>query len=103
MAVTQYEIDSYITNIRSAITEFGGKLSVKQRIGNPDIYCDKIKLMLLSGYLDSICDYFLQYSQNITDGVLDESDYNFFTVSEIRDIMQHINNICNTNYILINL
>ena len=94
MAATVLEVDSYITNIRNAIADYGETLSIKQRIGNEDIFCDRIKLMLLSGYLDCISDYFLEdpYATN-----------NFFTVAEIRDIMQHINNICGTNYILINL
>jgi len=88
------EIDTYITNIRTAITEYGKALSLKQQLGNTNILCDKMKLMLLSGYLDCISDYFI------------EDDYennNFFTNAEIRDIMQYINNICRTNYILVNL
>jgi hypothetical protein len=90
MSATASEIDNYIADIRTAITEFGGKLSIKQRIGNTDIYCDRIKLMLLSGFLDCISDYFLQDPYET---------YNFFTIAEIRDVMQHINNICGTNYI----
>jgi hypothetical protein len=100
MAATQLEIDSYIVNIRSAFADYGEALALKQRLGKTDIFCDKMKLMLLSSYIDCINDYMLQYSQNITDGVSDVSDYNFFTVAEIRDVMQHINNICKTNYII---
>jgi hypothetical protein len=95
MSVTQDQIDIYITDIRSAVADFGGALAVKQKIGNQDIYCDKIKLMLLSGYLDCLYDYFLQYPED------DDPDItNFFTTSEIRDVMQHLNNICGTYYIL---
>jgi hypothetical protein len=98
MAATQLEIDAYIADVRSAIADFGEYLSIRQRLGKKDIYCDKIKLMLLSGYLDCICDYFLQYPDDI-----DPDTTNFFTTEEIRDIMQHINNICDTNYIISNL
>ena len=98
MAVIQSEIDTYITDIRSAIADYGNTLAVQQQIGNHDTWAGRLKLMLLSAYLDCISDYFLQY--------LDDADpdiTNFFTTAEIRDIMQHINNICKTNYILINL
>ena len=99
MAATQAEIDSYITNIRSAVADYGEWLSIKQQIGKTDIFCDRLKLMLLSAYLDCISDYFLDDGSG--DGFYE--DNNFFTVAEIRDIMQHINNICGTNYILVNL
>ena len=94
MAATQAEIDSYITNIRSAVADYGEWLSIKQQIGKTDIFCDRLKLMLLSAYLDCISDYFLDD---------DYENNNFFTTAEIRDVMQHINNICKTNYILVNL
>lgn len=93
MASTQLQIDEYITNIRSAISDFADTVARKQRMGKSDIYCERIKLMLLSAYLDCICDYFLE-------GDTYEDD-NFFTTSEVRDVMQHINNICKTNYILL--
>jgi hypothetical protein len=94
MAATSAEIDAYIRDIRDAYTTFGDVLSRKQRLGRRDVYRDKVKLMLLSGFLDCISDYFLQDPYE---------DYNFFTAAEIRDIMQHINNICDTNYIIYNL
>ena len=91
MAASDSEISAYITSIRVAVTEFGNDVAKKQMLGKRDILCDRIKLMLLSGYLDCIIDYFLQspYSSN-----------NLFTTDEIHDVMQHINNICGTNYIL---
>lgn len=94
MAATEAEVNQYITDIRTAVADYGEKVSKKQRFGKQDIYCEKVKLMLVSGYLDCICDYFL------------ETDYttnNFFTTAEIRDVMQHLNNICGTNYILVTL
>jgi hypothetical protein len=92
---TQAQIDTYMTDIRSAICDFGEALAIKEKIGNQDIYCDKLKLMLLSGFLDCMSDYLLQYPD-------DEypDDTNFFTTDQIRDVQQHINNICGTFYIL---
>lgn len=95
MAATQLQIDTYITNVRSAVADYGEGLSIKQRMGERDIYCDRIKLMLLSCYLDCLYDYFLQYPGEANPDVT-----NFFTKSEIRDVMQHVNNICGTFYII---
>lgn len=94
MAATEAEINAYITNIRSAVADYGDELATKQMVGTTDIHCNRVKLMLLSAYLDCVCDYFLE---------TDYANNNFFTTSEIRDVMQHINNICKTNYILVNL
>jgi hypothetical protein len=120
MAATQAQIDVYITDIRTAVSDYGDLLSRKQRLGQSDLYCDKVNLMLLSGYLDCLYDYFLQYSENITylsentppenpplrgeeypaEPVVLATEYNFFTPAEIRDVMQHLNNICGTFYIV---
>jgi len=98
MAATTAQIDTYVTNIRTAVTEYGDALATKQRLGKSDIYCDRVKLMLLSGYLDCIYDYFLQDSIAVRYDV-----NNFFTTTEIRDVMQHINLICGTDYMLVEL
>ena len=95
MAATQLQIDTYITDVRSAVADYGEKVSIKQRMGEEDIYCYRLKLMLLSGYLDCVYDYFLQYP-----GESDPDSTNLFTKAEIRDVMQHINNICGTFYII---
>jgi hypothetical protein len=100
MKAQQSEIDTYITDIRSAIADFGDSVATKQRLGKTDIRCDKLKLMLLSICLDCLSDYFLQYQDP---DEVDPDTTNFFTTSEIRDIMQHVNNMCKTNYIIVNL
>ena len=92
MAATETQINNYILSIRTAIAEYGGALAIKQQIGKTDTFCDRIKLMLLSAYLDCISDYF-------TDGDAYATN-NFFTIAEARDVMQHINNICGSFYIL---
>jgi hypothetical protein len=95
MSASQTQIDTYITDIRSAIADYGDKLAIKQKIGNQDTFCDRVKLMLLSGYLDCLYDYFLQYPDDI-----DPDDTNFFTTEQIRDVMQHVNNIMGSFYII---
>ena len=72
MAVTSTQIDNYISSVRTAVADFGNALAKKQKLGRSDIVCEKQKLMLLSGYLDTVVDYFLQYPDD-TDP--DETNY----------------------------
>lgn len=96
MAATQSQIDSYIASIRYAHSEFADKLATRERLGHTDVFCDRIKLTLLGYYVRLLEDYFDQHE----DGGDTYVSYNFFTVSEATDIMQHINEICDTNYFL---
>ena len=72
----QVEIATILTNA----------LSVGGRFDN-NIYL--IKLQAINEYCNILIDYF------------SESDYenkNFFTVDEILDIIEHFNDLCNSNY-----
>jgi hypothetical protein len=91
MAATSQEITDYLYNIRVAFSEYGSNLANAQRLGRTDLNCYKMKFRILKYLVNIMVDYF------------DSSDYenvNFFTKAEARDIMQHINNICGTNYII---
>jgi hypothetical protein len=91
MAATSTEINAYLFNIRSAFADYGSNLANAQRIGRTDILCYNIKYRILKYLVRIMIDYF------------DSSDYenvNFFTPEEARDIAQHINNICGTNYMI---
>ena len=54
--------------------------------------------MLLSAYLECVVDYFNPFV--VSSGSVAYDTNNFFTTDEIRDIMQHLNNIAETNYML---
>jgi hypothetical protein len=91
MAATTTEINEYLFNIRSAFVDYGSNLANAQRIGREDLDCYKMKFRILKYLVRIMVDYF------------DSSDYeniNFFTEAEARDVMQHINNICGTNYMI---
>ena len=91
MAATTTEINAYLWNIRSAFSDYGSNLANAQRLGRTDIDCYNMKFRILKYLIRIMVDYF------------DSSDYeniNFFTPAEARDVMQHINNICNTNYMI---
>jgi len=91
MAATTTEINEYLFNIRSAQADYGSNLANAQRIGRVDLDCYKMKFRILKYLIRILIDYF------------DSSDYeniNFFTEAEARDVMQHVNNICKTNYMI---
>lgn len=89
MSATVSEIDAYIYEIYSSFAECGAKLAKYQKLGAKELECNKFKFRLLQHFVRIISDYF------------DSDDYtanNFFTTDEINDVMQHINNILNSNY-----
>ena len=91
MSASQTQIDNYITDVRTAVTDFGNKLAIKQKIGNQDIYCDKLKLMMLSCFLDCIYDYFLQYPDDIdpSDDDQQSHDHDADRGHEEEDVCMH--------------
>jgi hypothetical protein len=91
MAATTDEINAYLYNIRSAFVDYGNNLANAQRLGRVDLQCYEMKFRVLKYLVRILVDYF------------DSSDYeniNFFTTEEARDVMQHVNNICGTNYMV---
>ena len=91
MAATQNDINAYLFNIRSAFVDYGNNLANSQRLGRVDLQCYEMKFRILKYLVRILVDYF------------DSTDYettNFFTTEEARDVMQHINNICGTNYMI---
>lgn len=92
MALIQSDIDQYIHLIRQSLSTNGYTLSKYQKLGRNNIECYKLKFRLLNHFVRIIIEYFnrgISYSTK-----------NFFTIAEARDIMQHINNLADTNYIL---
>jgi hypothetical protein len=92
MAATTDDINAYLYNIRGAFADYGSNLANAQRLGRTDLKCYEMKFRLLKYFVRILVDYF------------DSDDYenvNFFTTDEAHDVMQHINNICGTNYIVV--
>lgn len=99
MASTVTQVSNYISSIRVGVVDFINKVCLKERLGNTDTFCCRQKVMLVTAYLDCVVDYFTPF---VTAGV-DDGSYatnNFFTTDEIRDVMQHINNIAGTFYMI---
>jgi len=99
MASTVTQVNNYISYTRVGIADYVDTITLKERLGHTDLFCERQKVMLLSAYLDCIIDYFTPFLEA---GVDDHSydTNNFFTTDEIMDVMQHINLICKTFYTL---
>ena len=95
---TLTQVNDYIAYIRDGIANYVDKVSLKERLGHTDLFCERQKVMLLSAYLDCIVDYFDPFISSSGEVAYDE--YNFFTIEEIRDVMQHVNNLARTFYML---
>lgn len=95
---TLTQVNNYVSYIRSGIADYVDTVTLKERLGHTDLFCERQKVVLLSAYLDCVVDYFDTFVSS--SGTIAYDTYNFFDTDEIRDVMQHINNICGTFYIL---
>ena len=99
MAATLVQVNNYISSIRVGISDYVDRVCVRERLGNTNTFCNRQKVILVSAYLDCVVDYFQPFIDRDTDDG-SYSTNNFFTTEEIRDMMQHINNICGTFYMI---
>lgn len=98
MAANLTQVNNYISYIRDGIAEYVNSVTLKERLGHTDLFCERQKVMLVSAYLDCVVDYFDPFVSSYGSVAYDTN--NFFDTDEIRDVMQHINNICDTNYMI---
>jgi hypothetical protein len=87
---TQQEINDFLFTVYSVQVRLGNDFSKLLEIeGERDNEFSKTKIILISYYSRILTDYFNQnnYSEN-----------NFFTIDEIKEIIQNFNDICNTDY-----
>ena len=88
---TALQISTYLSNIRDSYMDYGFELSKYQRIGVDNLGCAKFRFRLVTHLIKAIVYYF------------DETDYendNSLTIIEAKNIMQHVNNILNCDYML---
>jgi len=88
MALTEAKVNNYLNYVRQETSRYGNKLANAQQRGDKPDFAYEVKFMLLVAYND-IADHYL-------DKWDDSDDDNFFTVEEFKDIMRHINAICNS-------
>ena len=89
MAASAQEILDYLTDIKYAQSVYSDKLTLKERLGHKDIYIHRLRNTILNYYVTIMVDYFSQttYDSN-----------NFFTTTEVEDIINRINRLCDSNY-----
>lgn len=89
MAATAEQILAYLTDIKYAQSEYMDKIILKEKLGHRDIFIHRLRATILSYYVQIMVDYFSQstYDSN-----------NFFTTTEVEDIINRINRICDSNY-----
>ena len=99
MTSSVLQVTNYLNSTRVGVADFVNRVCIKEMLGHTDNFCNRQKTMLVAAYLDCVVNYFTPF---IEAGVDDHSydTNNFFTTDEIKDIMQHINNICGTFYTL---
>ena len=90
MAATSTEINDFKATVESVQSQIGNSLvtmlSINGRSENEE-YLTKFRS--INSYVNILIDYF------------SESDYtnnNFFTIDEIYEIIEHFNDLCNTDY-----
>lgn len=92
MAATSTQINNFKYDIITATSIWFDKLSNRIALTGKYNTCQEIKGNLLIAYLNIVVDYF------DLDDTTTYASNNFFTTTEIQDIIQHINNILKTNY-----
>jgi len=96
MGATPQEISAFKSLLYSSYSSLAKNIADRAKLNNSfDVQSDKIKLILLCAYIEIVEDYF--NTEDYTSPYSYESN-NFFTTIEIKDIIQHINNICKTFY-----
>lgn len=91
MAASRQEILQYLTDIKYAQSAYMDDIILKERLGGNNIFADKVKTTILNNYVNIMVDYFEQ---------ADYTTSNFFTIVEIQNIIDRINIICDSNYII---
>lgn len=84
---SQATILGFLTSIKEVHVDYMYKLANKERLGAKNLKCYRNKGFLLTIFVDIFDHYF-----NLANSV----DTNFFTTSEIHDILQHFNLIAET-------
>lgn len=96
MAATAQEILDYLTEIKYAQSVYMDKINKRERLGIPTLFKHRLRIVILGYYVNIMIDYFQQDAGNG-----EYADNNFFTTDEVKNIMNRINSLCDTNYDLV--
>ena len=93
MAATTQQILDYLTDIKYAQSEYMDNICKRERLGHTSLFKYRLRATILNYYVTIMVDYFYQ-----DEGNGEYADNNFFTTDEVKDIMNRINSLCDTNF-----
>jgi hypothetical protein len=86
---TAPQIQAYLEDILYAQSVYMDDVNLRERLGHEDTFKYKIRNTILGYYVEIMIDFFSQSDYDLN---------NFFTVDEVKDIMNRINRLCDSNY-----
>jgi hypothetical protein len=89
MAATPEQIAAYLSDIRYAQSVYMDNVNRLERLGHTDLFKYRLRTYILDCYVTIMVDYFSQSEYD---------DNNFFTTTEVADVISRINSLCDTNY-----
>ena len=95
MGATAGQIATYLTNIQNAQTVYMNSVIVKERLGFPNVFEERVRATVLTAYIDIMAEYF---SEPVYAGGIFLLTNNFYDEEEAEDVMLRINKLCDTNY-----
>lgn len=95
MAATTIQITQYLTDIKYAQSTFMDGLNLRERLGHTDLFEYKVRNTILGYYVGMMVDYFSQDK-----GGGEYASNNFMTTDEAQVVIDRINKLCDSNYII---
>jgi len=86
---TAGEITTYLNNILYGQSVYMDDIMKRERLGYSDMFLYRLRAYILDCYVQIMVSYFSQ---------TDYDSENFFTTDEVREIINRINIICDSNY-----
>ena len=94
MAASALDIANYLTYIMYAQSVYMDDINKREKLGHTELFKYRLRNTILNDYVKIMIDYFSQSTYNSN---------NFFTTDEVQDIIDRINVLCDTNYVLVDL
>ena len=89
MAASAQEILDYLTEIKYAQSVYMDDIVKRERLGHTELFKYRLRSTILNYYVTIMVDYFYQTTYD---------SENFFTTTEVKEVMNRINSLCDSNY-----
>lgn len=95
MAATTQQINDFLTYILYGQSVYMDKVNLKERLGHSDIFMWRLRTNILNNYVRMMVDYFSQ-----DEGTGEYATNNFMTTTEAQGVIDRINKMCDSNYVI---